>query len=525
MPSIETDISDVTVYVDRARVVRKGTAHLPAGEHTLTLQRLPSGLLDDSVRAGGKGANIRILGVDVSRDYYTETPEADQAALQKELQTLQDQDAALVDADTAEASRLDFLKNLANNATNTLPRGIAYGKSELDSVASFAKYIADETTAAQARRRDVAIQRRDLARQIEVAKSKLQPQYTSIERVTVNVSVEATAETDLDLELTYSVTGASWSPLYDIRLVEDKVSVGYLANIQQTTGEDWPEVKLALSTARPAVSTTIPELDPWYVDVFRPPMPMMARMAKAPMGGADTAAFAAAAMPAQAEPVAPPPPPVNYATATVETTGTAVTFRVGRPVAIPSDGSPHKTLITNLDMDAKLDYITIPKIAQEAYLRANITNTSDSIILPGTASIFHDDEFVGTTSLETVVPNEEFEVQLGVDDRVKVERKLTGRNTGKTFIGNTRKTLFEYTITVTNNLAWPASITVEDQYPVSRNEQIKSTLQSVTPQPTEQADMNCLKWVTELAPAQKQDFSFSFQVEQPRDLRITGLEV
>jgi uncharacterized protein (TIGR02231 family) len=523
MPTIETDITDVTVYVDRARIVRKGTVHLPKGEHTVTLERLPSGLVDDSVRAGGHAANVRILGVDVSRDYYTETPEADQAALQKELQDLQDQDAALADADSAEVAQLDFLKNLANSSTGILPRGIAYGKAEMDSIVSFAKYITDETAAAQSRRRDIAVKRRDLARLIEVAKSKLQPQYTSIERVKINVIVEATAEADLELELTYSVTGASWSPLYDIRLVENNVSVGYLANVQQTTGEDWPAVNLALSTAHPAVSTTIPELDPWYVDVYQPPMPMMARMAKAAQGGAAMSTYAAAPMQAD-EAAAPPPPPVRFSTATVETTGTAVTFRVGRPVAIPSDGSPHKTLITNLDMDAKLDYVTVPKIAEEAYLRAKITNTSDSILLPGPASIFHDDEFVGTTSLETVVPHEEFEVQLGVDDRVKVERKLSERTVGKTFIGNTRKSLFAYTITVTNNLPWPANVTIEDQYPVSRNEQIKSTLQSVAPQPTEQADMDLLRWVTEIAPAQKQDFSFSFQIEQPRDLKITGID-
>jgi len=175
MPTIETDITDVTVYIDRARVVRKGTIHLPQGEHTVTLQRLPSGLVDDSVRAGGHAANVRILGVDVSRDYYTETPEADQAALQKELQDLQDQDAALADADSAEVARLDFLKNLANSSTGILPRGIAYGKAEMDSIVSFAKYVADETAAAQSRRRDITIKRRDLARLIEVAKASSNP--------------------------------------------------------------------------------------------------------------------------------------------------------------------------------------------------------------------------------------------------------------------------------------------------------------------------------------------------------------
>ena len=66
------------------------------------------------------------------------------------------------------------------------------------------------------------------------------------------------------------------------------------------------------------------------------------------------------------------------------------------PPLIPFDGSPHKTMVTNLDLQAALDYVTVPKIAEEAYLRAKITNTSDSILLPGPANIFHEDEFVGT---------------------------------------------------------------------------------------------------------------------------------
>lgn len=527
MPVIETRISDVTVYVDRARVVRRGNIHLSAGEQTITIEKLPTTLQDDSVRASGRGAGVRILGVEVARDYFSETPEEDQAGMQKQLQDLQDKDAALADADNAEASRLDFLKNLANNSTNALPRGIAYGKADLESVVSFAKYIADEIEASQARRRDIAQQRRDLAKEIEVVQCKMQPQYTSIERIRINVVVEAAAETDLELEVTYSVIGASWSPLYDIRLVDDKVSVGYLANVQQTTGEDWPEVQLALSTARPAVSTTIPELNPWYLDVYRPPMPKMMRMASPVAGGAADMAFAAA--PAQMAATnelrseAVPPPPVEVATATVEEAGASVTFRVTRAVGIPSDGSPHKTVITNLDLGAELDYVTVPKIAEEAYLRAKITNTSPTILLAGPANIFHGDEFVGTTALEIVVPNEEFEVQLGVDDRIKVERKLSERSTGKTFIGNTRKSLFGYTISITNNLPRPAKVTVEDQYPVSRHEQIKVVLQSIAPQPTAQEDLNLLKWELEIPAGKKQDITFSFQVEQPRDLQITGI--
>jgi uncharacterized protein (TIGR02231 family) len=530
MAPVETTITDVTVYTDRARVTRRGTAHLTPGEQTVSIENVPTSMQDDSVRASGRGAGVRILGVETVRDYITVAPEEDLAALQKELESLQDQDAALADAAGAEDSRQEYLRNLRQSASQTLPRGIANGRAKMDDVSALSKYVEDELAASQSRKREIAQQRRDLARQIEVLQKRLQPQWESKERRFINVTVEAAEATDFELEVTYSVVGASWTPLYDIRLVEDKVTVGYLASVVQQTGEEWAAVRLSLSTAQPAVSTTIPELDPWFIDVYTPPVyAPRARAALPPMMAAASApepeAMDDTVMMAKQFAVPAPPPPAEVATATVESTGASVTFRVGHPTDIPSDGSPHKTTVTNLDLQVSLDYVTIPKIAEEAYLRARITNTSDSILLPGPANIFHEDDFVGTTSLETVVPTEEFEVQLGVDDRIKVERKLSRRDTGKNLIGNTRRTLYGYKIEITNLLTRPAVVTLYDQLPVSRNEQIKSKLLEAAPPPTEQSDLNILKWELNLAPQQKQEITFSFQVEQPRDMKITGIEV
>jgi hypothetical protein len=50
-------------------------------------------------------------------------------------------------------------------------------------------------------------------------------------------------------------------------------------------------------------------------------------------------------------------------------------------------------------------------------------------------------------------------------------------------------------------------------------------LLEAAPPPTEQSDLNILKWELNLAPQQKQEITFAFQVEQPRDMKITGIEV
>jgi uncharacterized protein (TIGR02231 family) len=456
----------------------------------------------------------------------TRPPEALLAELQGQLEALQEQDRALIDADAVEAERLEFLKALRESGGAELAKGIAYGRSSIEAVDSLAGYLARERDAALARRRTLAQQRRDLAREIEAVRARLarlqlggQP-----ERREIRVAVEAAAETDLDLEVIYATWGASWEPNYDIRLIEADVTLTYLAQVRQQTGEEWPAVQLALSTARPAISATIPELTPWFIDALRPiapPAPMQAaprmRAMAAPQaaGAADTmmlnSALADEALVAE------------VAQAKIESTGAAVTYRVARPVAVPSDGSPNRTTVTVLDLGAQLDYVTAPKIAAEAYLRARIKNSSAFVLLPGWANIFHGDDFVGRTYLATIAPNEEFEAQLGIDERIKVERKLSGRTVDKTLIGNTRRTQFAYTITLTNLLAAPARVTILDQLPLSRHEAIKVKLQDVVPKPAEQSDLNILKWELTLKPQEKRELSFAFSVEQPRDMHVVGL--
>lgn len=527
MAAMDAPIVGVTVYPDRARVTRRGNVQLEPGDHVLVIGGLPATLEPDSVRAGGRGAGVRLLGVEVATAYVPQAPEANLAELQQQVESLQDRDRALADAEAAEAARQAFLDTLRENGGPHLARAIAKGSATIPTVEGLAAYLAREVAAMQARRRDLAGQRRSLAREIAAAQRRLaavQP-APSIERREIRVAVEVTAATSLQLEVLYAVRNASWTPLYDLRLAERQMDVTYLAHVQQQSGEDWPAVPLALSTARPAVSATIPELDPWYLDIYHPPPP------RHPMPPPAAAMQAAGgyAQPARARDerlemdYVEEAPAVAVAEAAVESRGAAVTYRVARPVAVPADGAPHRTTVTTFALGVTLDYVTVPKLAEEAYLRATVKNTSPYAFLPGQAAIFHGDDFVGTTALELVAPNEEFKVQLGVDDRVKITRELTGRATSKTLVGNTRRTQYVYKITLANNLAIPAPVLVYDQLPVARNEEIKIKLQEITPPPVEQNGLGILQWALDIPAGEKREIVFSFTVEHPRNLMLTGL--
>src|SRR5205814_6824829 len=130
---------------------------------------------------------------------------------------------------------------------------------------------------------------------------------------------------------------------------DSTIAVDYFGQVRQSTGEDWPVVPVTLSTARPAVAQGVPELDPWYVDVVRPAAPPMARAAAAPPSMAAPAPPAAAPQPVEV---------AEVAEATVDSSGAAITFTAARPLAVPSDGAPHRTLLTGVGLAADLAYIT-----------------------------------------------------------------------------------------------------------------------------------------------------------------------
>ena len=112
----------------------------------------------------------------------------------------------------------------------------------------------------------------------------------------------------------------------------------------------------------------------------------------------------------------------SVATATVEQTGTALIFHVGRSVDIPSDNSPHKTTIARDNLPCTFDYVSAPVLDEHVHLRATIHNATERVLLSGDTSIFLSSEYVGTTRVKTTAPTETFKIFLGIDDGIKDDR-------------------------------------------------------------------------------------------------------
>lgn len=531
---IETTTVAVTVYPNRARVTRRGVVTLKPGGHKLTVGELPLSLMTDSVRASGQGtARVQLKGVDVQRQHYTETPADRVRDLQSQIRSTEDQITRLnrrYDALEVERTQLEHL----GTQGETIARGLFLRNVSAQQVGSVFDFLRQRTQEISDAELAIEQERRTLKRDLDYL-IRQRDELTSAkpkERMQATVEVEALSEGEFTLELTYVVNGARWSPLYDLRLGPDGLLVEYLAEVTQKTGETWQNVALVLSTAMTTTTLEIPELRPWYVTtpppMLRPAsMPAappqakraggaMRAMAAMPMAEADEGAYLMAD--AELEPIA-----MEVTEATVSESGAALTYTLQGGHDIPGGGDPRKVVVASFRLPVKIDHVIAPKTALAAYRRAKVKNESAYTLLPGTAQLFENDEYLGKISIQQTAPNGELVLALGLDERLKVERKLTAREVDKNFMGDRRRTRYAYEITVTNTREAALPIEVRDQIPVSQHESIKVELKGASPKPGEQTRLNELIWKVDAPAGGKQVFTFEFTVEHPRELVVRGL--
>jgi uncharacterized protein (TIGR02231 family) len=297
------------------------------------------------------------------------------------------------------------------------------------------------------------------------------------------------------------------------------LTLSWYGLITQHTGEDWPECDLTLSTARPTVTAKVPELDPWYLDRQRPPAPIAP--GAAPMGRVPTRAALQATDSMQAMPVAAAPAFAESA-ATVEQGITAASYTPPRPVAVPADGATHRATIASVDLDSELDYITAPVRSTDVHLRATVVNSSAHALPAGKAAVFHEADFVGSAALPLWAPGEDVELALGLDDRIRVERKLVRRTATKATLGSNRRREVEYETKIENHTPRTARITVLDQLPVARDHEIAVKPITAEPEPAETTDLGVVTWKLELAAGAETAIKLAFRVDTAKTVELTG---
>ncbi len=515
-------VDAVTVYPDGATVTRVISLDLPAGDTTAIAKDFPLGLDASSLRVEGEAGAKLVIGT-VDAKPPRAAPPVNLPDIDKRIEALKDERANLDGTIAAALARKKFAERFAEAS----PAGLGE-KGEARPItewrAAFAA-VADEVGQADAAIRDAERKQREIDREIARLQDNLTTKPPS--KLEVRIELSAAAATKATLRVTYAVRSARWVPLYDARLdtsAKDRKPALELvrrAEIQQTTGEDWSDVALSVSTVRTGRGGSAPELR--TVIAQYPPPPPAPRSISAPAAApADKRVqeflrFGAGSsgVPEKAEEMQTVPEIGAFQTA----------FRLPGRVSVNANDGAKSLRISTATITPELIIRSAPVADPTAYLEASFTQAEDAPLLPGKVSIYRDGMFVGTSKLAAAGKDEAVRLGFGADDKVKVERSVVKRNEGSAGLIVTTAKIDEraFKTTVRNAHDFPVKVAIQDQLPVSENEEIVvEMLPATTPATSTNVRdrRGVVEWVIDAKPGEAKDIAFAWRVRWPKDKSI-----
>jgi uncharacterized protein (TIGR02231 family) len=534
IPTNEARISRVTVYGDRAEVVRHFSTKLTAGEHTLVFDTLPGDTDLSSVRINGQGS-FSLVEIRAETIQTLEIPDAQVRKLSESLKTEQVKLKETAQAQARNTQRRASLDKVLGRLTSV---GKESANPDLDP-AKWSGYLAYHMEAlAKLDQETLQLKTREDALSDEIGRLERELNQLNGNRAKTRnlarVKIEVKQDGPQDFDLTYVVSGPSWSPLYDVRAdtAAKKLVLTYQAQVRQRTGEDWRGVSLRLSTAQPGIGGREPELSPWALYKAEPVAPTADALVASdvsPLSAArprDKKAFKQDQDIGNLSKAAALAPAMGIVSAKVQTGATAALFEAPRAYDIPSDPRSVKVILTELTFPASFRHSCVPKLSPDVYLKARATNSSDYPLLAGPTAVFLDNAYVAAASMELVPAGQEFTTFLGVDQSVKVERRILARReeASGVFGKKTRRTVHDLLFKVTNGKQAEIELTIADQLPMSNLDEIKVVLEEPRYEKDTEAlrldEQKFLEWRLRLDAGAKRDVPFRFAVERPEDIIV-----
>ena len=526
--TVPSQPSEVTVFPQGAQVMRVGEADLPAGPVTAAFDNLPVGLVEGSIRLnvlGPKGT--KFLGVRHEQDFTPESKLERRRELERAIQEIEDQKADVSDRVQARQAEMDILKSLAAQTAAQRP-ALSMATLPTD-IGGVGKRLSELMAASRKDQR--------LVRDLYLKEAGLRSELSQLGG---NSRQSRRAEADLELpaaghvrfELTYHVPDATWRPIYDLRLLsgaEPKAVLSFAGEVRQNSGEDWRNVQVELSTAQPSAYMSIPDPTQWWLDFVQPVPVYNYNKRRSSMAG--MAAPSVARKSDDLSMMSVQPEEVEQAQVEMAQTTQSefsTSFTIKRAMTIPTKGTAHRLAIAETEHPATVLLVAVPRLAQMAFIEADIKYQGEQPLLSGQAQLFRDDVYVASTQLNSVGPGETFKLGFGQDDQVKVKRDLISQKSapGGGFFFASGKRRYHWQTTVKNLHSGDRKLEIREQLPRSKQTDIKVETLELDPKPLPE-DPNqpgLTRWSLDLPAKGERKVTLRYQVSYPPDKRVQGIE-
>lgn len=469
---VETEVSLVTFFEDRAEVSRLARVSVPAGRSRIQARGLTL-LVDDrslvckTKDTGETGAVLVYSRIRRTVEDVAAASAEEVRAVEAELVAARDRLARadrLLAAAKTDGDRAMAMMQLWTESAGAVPSHGEEATAELErAYAALDEETTRQLDAYDRRRTERNDAQTDLSRvEFRLGQARLvKPRYEAF------AEIEITAERagEIAIEVVYRTPCALWRPEHLARLTRSddaaagEITITTFATVWQATGEVWNDVRCRFSTARPARSASAPLLREDVLvtrkktDTERKQVVVEARDQAIQAAGTDRGTREVDEMPG------------------VDDGGEAQWLDGRAPSTIPSNGHPVRVEIGARKVPVKVERVCFPERGAGTHLRANGTLPGPGPLLAGPVTVGRESEIVGKAKTDFVGAGEPFELGFGVDDGLRVRRRVMEKRKTGTLSGT--QTIQRYVSLFVSNLSNTVkSISVVERVPVSEIEDL-----------------------------------------------------
>lgn len=527
----KANLESARVYYDGAELTQNTQVTLPKGLSEVVITNVSDQLMENTIKVGSIN-DVTVMSVQFSNAYIEEYDNVNNSPLMKPLR----------DSIAAMEFKLEKITNAINADTQTInlldrtSASQSFANFGFTDVTKWVDYYGKKRQEVQnalfvKKKEKVIVEAKwnDLKGQLTLGGDK--SERTS--RGKLIVQVMNGKEGTIPFKINYATNRAQWVPSYDLRIekINAPIKMMYKAEVIQTSGIDWRNVRLSLTSGKLNQNYSIPTWNTWFVQ-YEVPKDVIStsryntsskRMMTGAVSRLSSEDLDAVAM---YETMSPALEEVSYEDrqtlaeyTTVSESELNVTFDIAIPYSIMSNGKRHSVDLNAFDISGDYKFYTAPKLDANAYLVAEIKDYGKHQLLPGQANVIYDGMNIGQTYLSTENTEEKLHLNIGKDPNISVSRTLITDKSGTKTFSSKKEQTFTYEITVKNSKKEAVTVQVEDQYPISTDSSIEIVLDE-SPKGKVNAEKGLVTWEVQLQPNEVKKVRLSYTMKYSKDKNI-----
>ena len=573
--TVKASLSNVTVFRVGAEMNHLAKTELIKGNNELIIENISNTMDANSIQVNCNG-NVTVMGVEFSADH-----------LQNEIKTpvikMLEDSFEVVNANLAKIkTNISVINDLLTVLkANKEIKGSQTGLSVAELVKLMEYYktksfeLQNELTLLNQQEKKINELLGRLKKQV-AEEQKKNTKSTGKLILQLNCAVAG----KYDFNISYITPNAYWTPFYDLRAesITSPLKLIYRAKIFQTTGIDWKQIKLSLSTSSPSQTGNAPLFKTWFLSYINPinyynkslgmQNTIQSFSNSLSLDEVVVVGYGASMESTVEAPAASITPQLyivngnemqesefrkirsgaiktieklksNQATAiygaraaggvtlvtlkdgledyiTVADKELDVTFDIDLPYDVPTNGKAQTVVLKEQQIAANYKFYAVPKLDKDVFLLAEIADWEKLNLLPGEANIIFEGTYIGKSFIDPSSTQDTLNLTMGRDKRVVVKKEKLVDFSSVKFLGAYKKQIFTYEITVKNNKKDAIEILVKDQYPISQDKEVDVELIESS-EAANNNETGVLTWKLKLEPGEVKKLKMSYSVKFPKD--------